>query len=562
MGKVIFVLVIAVLVVTTILGSCAPSTQTIQSVAVDNQSVKPQSPAVVDNKTVIKPVALPPKPDYQEKIVFWSLRDARWNWNWSMNWDQLEDSNYEIYIMDADGKNQVRLTNNSDWDLMPSLSPDGTKILFVSNRKWEADNKFNDSYNVYIMDVDGGNVKNLVGLNNRAYMPSWSPDGLMVVFCADLEGWNGIWVTDAKGKNFLNLTPLRNSEESDFPIWPVWSPDGKKILYTSAQDGRYDVNFLDIDYELVKQVVLNPSPDNYSGQSWSNTGDRKIVKSTLTASNMMAWNKNPFVKAKGKLTSQQSSYAGKASFSPDGKKVAYEADRKDVNTKIYDIYVLDVDGNNTINLTNSLSTPGQGQFNDWPAWSPDGKKISFVSDRDGKPLDFGLTFKNAWQIYTIDADGSNVTRIINNNYADGSPSWGRVPDDLAEKLKEPPQPTLTITPESTISALDLEQINQYYGKEVAIEGKVVEYGSSWDVETRPLLLYFNNPNQHCNSYDAWKQGACGTDFRVVITKEDLKIFPDVFTYLDKDVRVVGKIEYYKGAPCIFATDPQQITIVK
>ena len=223
---------------------------------------------------------------------------------------------------------------------------------------------------------------------------------------------------------------------------------------------------------------------------------------------------------------------------------------------------MNADGSNPTNLTNSISIVGQGQYNDWAAWSPDGKKMAFVSDRDGRPMDFGLTLKNAWQIYVMDADGSNVTRIINNNYADGSPSWGRVPYDLTEKLKAPPQPTLTITPEATISALDLGQIQKFYSREVAIEGTVVDYGGAWDVETRPILLYFDLPMQHCKGYDEWLQGQCGTDFRVVITKQDLNKFPDVFTYLDNKVRVVGKIEYYKGAPCIIASDPQQITIVK
>jgi dipeptidyl aminopeptidase/acylaminoacyl peptidase len=162
------------------MGACTQSA----SQPVVKEPVKPAP--VVENATLPPSVNMQPggsigiqddvtKPVYQEKIVFWSLRDAKWNWNWSMNWNQLEDRNYEIYIMDPDGKNQVRLTDNSNQDWIPSISPDGTKILFVSDRKWEADNKFDDNYNIYVMDIDGRNVKNLTGSKSWASMPSWSP---------------------------------------------------------------------------------------------------------------------------------------------------------------------------------------------------------------------------------------------------------------------------------------------------------------------------------------------------------------------------------------------------
>jgi len=163
MVKMTLGIMVVLLVVIPMVVSCAPGKQTPPPVVIDNQTVNTQTPVVVENNTVLKPASSTQKPEYQEKIVFWSLRDGMWTWDWAKKWYVLSDDNYEIYIMDPDGRNQVNLTNNSDMDLIPSLSPDGKKILFVSDRNWEPDNKGDNNWDVFVMDVDGGNVKNLTG---------------------------------------------------------------------------------------------------------------------------------------------------------------------------------------------------------------------------------------------------------------------------------------------------------------------------------------------------------------------------------------------------------------
>ena len=72
----------------------------------------------------------------------------------------------------------------------------------------------------------------------------------------------------------------------------------------------------------------------------------------------------------------------------------------------YEIYVMDADGSNQTNLTNNPAQDG------YPSWSPDGSVIAFISDRDGN-----------YEIHVMDADGSNLTNLTNNPASDGSPSW-------------------------------------------------------------------------------------------------------------------------------------------
>ena len=83
---------------------------------------------------------------------------------------------YEIYVMNADGSNKKRLTNNPDWDFDPAFSYNGSKIAFVSEC-----NK-NNLCNIYVMNADGSNRTRLTGNLKRDRYPSFSPDGSKIVF--------------------------------------------------------------------------------------------------------------------------------------------------------------------------------------------------------------------------------------------------------------------------------------------------------------------------------------------------------------------------------------------
>ncbi|NIO48958.1 MAG: DUF5050 domain-containing protein [Candidatus Aminicenantes bacterium] len=111
----------------------------------------------------------------QTKIAFQSNRDGSW----------------EIYVMNADGSEQKRLTNNHTGGVSPSWSPDGKKIAFQSDR--------DENREIYVMNADGSEQKRLT--NNRAndLYPSWSPDGKKIAFFSDRDGNWEIYVMNADG---------------------------------------------------------------------------------------------------------------------------------------------------------------------------------------------------------------------------------------------------------------------------------------------------------------------------------------------------------------------------
>ena len=158
------------------------------------------------------------------------------------------DGNYEVYTIDADGSNEINITNNNYADIVPDWSPDGKKIAFVSNRDG------NDE--IYAMNPDGSDVKRLTNSKPADAKPRWSPGSDKILFSTERDGNWEIYVMDADGSNQRRLTTNDAWEGQG-----RWSPDGKTIVFSSNRDGNPEIYTMDADGNNQKRVTFNSAND-------------------------------------------------------------------------------------------------------------------------------------------------------------------------------------------------------------------------------------------------------------------------------------------------------------
>ena len=181
------------------------------------------------------------------------------------------DGNREIYIMNPDGSEQVRLTQHPDNDLHAIWSPTGEQILFTSDRDGKRD--------LYLMDPDGSNIRRVFkkelkrNFTLRDY-PTWSPDGKQIAYMH--INWD-------KDIYAIYITNLGEQEENFFAngLHPAWSPDGPEIACTTFGDGQ--IKLIDVRTGAQKRILPRKELGGQARPSWSAMADKLAF----------SWNNNP-----------------------------------------------------------------------------------------------------------------------------------------------------------------------------------------------------------------------------------------------------------------------------
>ncbi|HET9909496.1 MAG TPA: hypothetical protein VFQ23_22810 [Anaerolineales bacterium] len=237
---------------------------------------------------------------------------------------------------------------------------------------------FSAEGDVYVINADGSGRTRLTTNREEDFDPVWSPDGTQIAFRSHRDGNEEVYVMNADGSNQLNIS---NAPRGDYS--PAWSPDGVWIAFMSDRNGgNPNVWVMEPDGSNPRQVTDMPGISEYP--SWSPDSARIAFHCTF-----------------GRILSN--------------------------GTGDFEICVVNVDGTDLIQLTD---TDGENKL---PAWSPDGSKIAFQSNRDGwptlpdyeppgyDPREFGDD-----EIYLMNADGTDQTNITNNPREDEEfPAWSR-----------------------------------------------------------------------------------------------------------------------------------------
>lgn len=176
-------------------------------------------------------------------------------------------SNWEIYIMDDDGDNIQRLTNNTLYDAEPRWSPNGKYIAFVREQERVTNEQ---NIDLFIMNIDGTQVQKLTTYTGIDVNPAWSPDSQHIAFTSTRGNYTSIHTIDIETRRVQQLT--RNNMLY-YTSSPTWSPDGEKIAYIFTRRDPFEdaIYVMDANGKNPRRFVHKVGSSYFSPQ-WSPDG--------------------------------------------------------------------------------------------------------------------------------------------------------------------------------------------------------------------------------------------------------------------------------------------------
>lgn len=277
-------------------------------------------------------------------------------------------------------------------------SPDGTRLVFFL--PWDGEPRERE---IFVVHRDGTGLTDVTCNDVEDANPAWSPEGRWIAFFTSVNGWLQVAVMrpDGTGRRVLTEGPAHNHS-------PEWSPDGRELLFESNHGGVWDLHLLDIVTN--GRTRLTDTPYRDGRPSWSADPNRILFYSDI------AGNEEIYVMDRDSLTPTRLTDHPASDFNPSW----------DHNGGV--LFVSDRDGDSEIfrlRIDKTLEQLTHNAAADWnPHLAPDGRAISFSSDRDGGE---GL--------YLMDPDGSHQRPIASPEAIDRARHSCRSPVPISSALR-------------------------------------------------------------------------------------------------------------------------------
>lgn len=323
------------------------------------------------------------------------------------------DGNPEIYIMDEDGTNVQRLTNDSGDDEYAAFC--GTdKIVFSSNR-----GQYTPKFDIWIMDVDGTNQVNVTDNDSDDHEPDCGgPNNDIIVFRSDRDGIDEIYSIK------IGETDLNRLTDNDWPDEnPQWC--GNNIIFardllsnTTPCIGcgvEHKILNPGVDYQIFLMSKFGDTPLNPARALTCATNPHPQITGTCEQENQVCEHSTLGVTLLSYWPSCQDDGRGGQTIVMSAYIPATYTERNIYTFGMCSLgCCISTHGDPDLNLLEGSSAA----VDDYPDWSPAGNEITFASKRNG----------GDWDVFVMDDDGSNVTALTSNSDEDTDPNWGDADD--------------------------------------------------------------------------------------------------------------------------------------
>ena len=302
-----------------------------------------------------------------------------------------------VYTINPDGTGAALLHEG----VFPSFSPDGTRIAFAGTQFGPG-----GALPILVADADGSNVRQ-IGASLSPHLLSWSPDGTRIAFVSGLAlGGFSVVVLNADGSGSSTISPDASPDAA-----ASWSPDGTELAFTTTNDT--DIAVAKADGSGRRLLIQDGTKD--MSPSWS-PGGSQIAFFREANGRFVLYAIGANGSGLHQLGQTQANNFAPPAWSPDGSRIAFggaEAIGYDRYGPYYreNVYTVGADGAGERRLTDSASLAAGFA----PLWSPDGRRIAFLSSRTG--------YSAGSQLFVMNPDGTCETQLTALATPVSQPSW-------------------------------------------------------------------------------------------------------------------------------------------